>query len=182
MDATATAPPPHTPSRANPALWAVIGIPAATVVASAVTLMMAYGGAEPELPERYAWEGAALDRDVARAARARALGLGAGLELRDDGRVVLQLIGPARGDPSPTADAAIGVAPRALTLHLTHATRAALDRSVTLTPTREFGRFEGRMGSALPAARWLVQLDDERGEWRLRGRLETPSDAMHLGH
>jgi len=182
MDATDTAPPPHTPSRANPALWAVIGIPAATVVASAVTLMMAYGGAEPELPERYAWEGAALDLDVARAARARALDLGARLEFRDDGRVVLQLVAPARADRSSTADAAIGAAPRALTLHLTHATRPALDRSVTLTPAAEVGRFEGRIGGALPAARWLVQLDDDRGGWRLRGRLETPGAAVHLGY
>jgi hypothetical protein len=81
MDATAPADPLHTRSRANPALWAMIGIPAATVVASAITLMMAYGGAEPELPARYAWEGAALDQDIARAARARELGLGAELGL-----------------------------------------------------------------------------------------------------
>lgn len=180
MDVTASAAPPRTPSRANPALWAIVGIPAATVVASAITLMMAYGGAEPELPARYVWEGAALDRDIARASRARELGLGAELGFREGGRAVLRLTGTATRAPSPS-DGATGRAPRTLTLHLTHATRPALDRSVTLTAVAGTDRFEGRLG-ALPAARWLVQLDDDRGAWRLRGRLETPSGAVRLGY
>lgn len=173
MDATAPADPPHTRSRANPALWAMIGIPAATVVASAITLMMAYGGAEPELPARYAWEGAALDQDIARASRARELGLGAELGLVEGDRVVLRLTRTA---------APVETAPRSLTLHLTHTTRPASDRSVTLTRSAGSDRYEGRMDNALPDARWLVQLDEQRGEWRLRGRLETPTPTMRLGH
>jgi len=173
MDATAPADRPHDRPRANPALWAMIGIPAATVVASAITLMMAYGGAEPELPARYAWEGAALDRDIARAARARELGLGAELGLLGGDRVVLRLTGAA---------VPLQAAPQSLTLHLTHATRPASDRSVTLTRSGDSGRYEGRMAGALPDARWLIQLDDGRGEWRLRGRLETPGVAARLGY
>ena len=173
MDDTAPADPLHTRSRANPALWAMIGIPAATVVASAITLMMAYGGAEPELPARYAWEGAALDQDIARASRARELGLGAELGLAEGDRIVLRL---TRGA------APLQTAPQSLTLHLTHTTRPASDRSVTLTRSAGSDRYEGRVGRALPAARWLVQLDDDRGEWRLRGRLETPGGMARLGY
>lgn len=173
MDTTAPAAPSPTPPRANPALWAMLGIPAATVVASAVTLMMAYGGAEPELPARYAWEGSSLDQDLARATRARELALGAELGFRDDGAVVLRLAGSAAAPPT---------APQSLTLHLTHATRPAFDRSVTLTRVAGSDRFEGRMDSALPDARWLVQVDDDRGEWRLRGRLETPGTSVRLGY
>lgn len=173
MDATAPADPPHARSRANPALWAMIGIPAATVVASAVTLMMAYGGAEPELPARYAWEGAALDQDIARAARAHELGLGAELGLVEGDRIVVQLTRTA---------APVQPAPRRLTLHLTHTTRPAYDRSVTLMLSADGDRYEGRMDDALPDARWLVQLDDDRGAWRLRGRLETPGATARLGY
>lgn len=173
MDASVPAVPPPARRRANPALWAMLGIPAATVVASAITLMMAYGGAEPELPARYAWEGAALDQDIARASRARALGLGAELGLDGTERVVLKIAGAkvSAGTLSPT-----------LTLHLTHTTRPALDRSVTLAQVAGTDRYEGRMDDPLPAARWLIQLDDGRGGWRLRGRLETPGTAARLGY
>ena len=155
--------------RANPALWAMIGIPLATVVASVFTLWLAYSGAEPELPERYAWEGAALDRDVGRAGRARALGLAATLEIADEGRIAV-VLDPAAAPPS-----------EGLALHLTHATRPQADRSLRLSRTDTPGRYEGRT-ERLPAARWLVQLEDERGGWQLRGRLETPANAVRLGY
>lgn len=163
---------PRATAQPNIALWAMIGIPSATVVASAITLGMAYGGAEPELPERYAWEGAALDKDLARATRARELGLGADIEMRADGRVIVRLSQPK--DRKVTA-------PESLTLHLTHATRPAQDRTAKLGAGAVPGRFEGRL-DPLPAARWLVQLEDGGGEWRLRGRLETPARGVRLGH
>jgi hypothetical protein len=173
MDATVSAAPPHPRPRANLALWAMLGIPAATVVASAITLVMAYGGAEPELPARYAWEGAALDQDIARATRARELGVGAGLALAGSGRIVLRLA---------VATASTYTRPPALMLHLTHATRPALDRSVTLARVEGTDRYEARTDDPLPPGRWLVQLDDDRGGWRLRGRLETPGVAARLGY
>jgi hypothetical protein len=173
MDTAAAPSPSRSSAGANPALWAMIGIPAATVVASIITLAMAFGGAEPELPERYAWEGAALDQDLARATRARELGLGAELGFVEGGRVVLRLDGAAVPDYT---------APQSLTLHLTHATRPESDRSVTLTRSAVGDRYEGLIGSSLPDARWLIQLDDARGEWRLRGRLETPGAVARLGY
>jgi hypothetical protein len=88
-------------------------------------------------------------------------------------RIVLQLTRAAA--PGQTA-------PQSLTLHLTHTTRPASDRSITLTRSAGSDRYEGRVGRALPDARWLVQLDDERGEWRLRGRLETPGGMARLGY
>jgi hypothetical protein len=62
---------------------------------------------------------------------------------------------------------------------LTHATRPDADRSLTLRPSGVAGRYEGRT-DALPAARWLLQLEGDA--WRLRGRLETPARAVRLGH
>lgn len=171
MDPTTPAAPRHTTPRPNPAFWAMIGIPAATVLASAVTLTLAYGGAEPELPTQYAWEGEALDRDFSLAAHSRELHLGADIEVTDDGRVLIQL----------RRTAAVGPRIDRLTLRLTHTTLPALDRRLTLTRTDSIDRFEGRT-AALPAARWLVQLDDDRGRWRLRGRMETPGSPVHLGY
>ena len=169
LDAAVGPAAPRSPSRANPVLWAMIGIPAVTVLASAYTLWLAFGDAEPKLPKRYAWEGAALERDIERAARAEAQGIAVTLEIAADGRITGLLV------PAPTTPGA------ALTLHLTHATRTEGDRSVRLEPTGTPGRYEGRL-APLPAARWLVQLEDERGGWQLRGRLETPGTAVHLGH
>lgn len=160
---------PRSPPRANPVLWAMIGIPVITVLASAYTLWLAFGGAEPELPQRYAWEGAALEHDAQRAARAEALGIAATLRFETDGRIAVLL------DPAPASPGT------GLTLHLTHATRTEGDRSLRLEPTGTPGRYEGRL-APLPAARWLVQLEDESAGWRLRGRLETPGTAVHLGH
>jgi hypothetical protein len=160
--------------RPNPAFWAMIGIPAATILASAATLFLAYGGAEPPLPARYAWEGAALDHDLARSERARALGLGVTLDLAADGRIVAQV---TRRDPAATA--ADGTHAAGLRLHLTHATRPEADRSLTLRPSGAQGRYEGRTDK-LPAARWLLQLDGDT--WQLRGRLETPAASVRLGH
>lgn len=169
LDAAVGPATPRSPSRANPALWAMIGIPAVTVLASAYTLWLAFGGAEPELPERYAWEGAALERDMERAARAEAYGIAVTLEIAADGRITGTLV------PAPATPGA------ALTLHLTHATRSEGDRSVRLEPTGAPGRYAGRL-APLPAARWLVQLEDESAGWQLRGRLETPGTVVQLGH
>jgi hypothetical protein len=161
-------------SRPNPALWAMIGIPAATILASAATLFLAYGGAEPRLPARYAWEGATLDQDLARSEHARALALGVTLDIAADGRIVAQVTHRDRATTTPDTPRDAG-----LRLHLTHATRPEADRSLTLRPSGVAGRYEGRT-DALPASRWLLQLEGDA--WRLRGRLETPARAVRLGH
>jgi hypothetical protein len=165
---------PVGPRRPNPALWAMIGIPVATVFASAGTLFLAYGGAEPQLPDRYAWEGAALDQDLARSEHARALGIGATLDITADGRIVVRLSPGGRAASAPSRAVA-----SALRLHLTHTTRPESDRSLTLQPSGIDGHYEG-LTTPLPAARWLVQLDGD--DWRLRGQIETPVETARLGH
>lgn len=150
-------------SRRNPALWAMVVIPAATVIASILTLRVSFVGRDPELPAQYAWEGASLDRDLARAEQARRLGIGAALSLDPSGRIAVQLTG-APDAPQPAT----------LELLLTHASRPALDRRITLAPAGAAGRYAG-LSSPLPAGNWLLQLDGRDAGWRLRGRLQTAS-------
>lgn len=151
--------------RSNPALWAMIAIPAATVVASILTLRIAVVGRDPELPAQYAWEGASLDRDLARAEQARRFGVGAALSVDAAGRITVQLTG-ASDAPRPAR----------LELLLTHASRPTLDRRIMLSPTDAPGAYSGT-SSALPAGDWLLQLDAADVGWRLRGRLRTGADT-----
>ena len=162
MDSIATA---DADRRPNLALWAMIAIPAVTVVASLVTLRLAMVGRDPELPSQYAWEGAPLDRDIARAARAQALGIGAALSFERTGRILVHVA--ARADMPP---------PQRLVLSITHASRPALDRRVVLLSEGDGGRFIAA-SPALPAGLWRLQLEDENGGWRLRGDLRTGDDG-----
>lgn len=162
MDSIAAAPAVRRP---NLALWAMIAIPAATVVASLVTLRLAMVGRDPELPAQYAWEGAPLDRDIARAGRAEALGIGAALSFGPSGRIEAR-VGARPGTPLPTQ----------LVLSITHASRPALDRRVVLLAADDKGGFAA-VSPPLPAGIWRLQLEDTDGAWRLRGDLRTGDDG-----
>lgn len=158
---------PEPAPRRIPALWIVIGVPLATVLASILTVTLAFRGAEPELPSQYSWEGAALDQDLAQAQRARELGAGLDLRFGSAGQVV--------------ADLRLGAAqerrPAQLRLQATHATRPELDRAWTLSRGPD-GLYRGA-GAALGTGPWLLQLSAD--DWRLRGRLELRDRGTHLG-
>lgn len=161
-------------TRSNPVFWAMIAIPLATVLAGLVTLRLAFVGGDPELPARYATEGAALDRDFERARRAESLGIGTTLRLDTDGGAVLALRSEAGAAP-----------PATLELLLTHATLPALDRRIVLRRQTPEGDYSAAM-APLPAGDWLVQVDAAQTGWRLRGRLIAPVDrgsprSLHLG-
>ncbi|MBU3672073.1 MAG: hypothetical protein FGM43_05935 [Sinobacteraceae bacterium] len=151
----------------NPTLWLVVGIPTATVLASIITVSLAFIGAEPELPARFAREGAPLVLDQQRAARAQQLGIGVVLRVLPSGRIDAQLTG------IPSASTPIA----SLTLRMTHITRPELDRELRLTRGAD-GIFSAQE-SAVPAGDWLLELDG--GEWRIRGRAVLPTTRVRLG-
>lgn len=154
-------------SRRIPALWVVIGIPLATIVASIITVTMAFRESEPELPAQYPWEGAALDQDLARAERARELGLAASLRFTTSGGVIVQL---STGSPGAAL-------PERLELQATHVTLPSRDRAWTLR--RDAGGQYRADGAALDRGPWLLQLS--AGDWRIRGRLEAGRGELRLG-
>ncbi len=158
-----------TARRTIPVLWLVLGIPLATIAASAITLWLAVTGAEPELPAYYYSEGLELDADLARARRAVELGIGAELHIATHGAATLAL----------SMDAPGATAPEALTLRLTHATLPHRDRSWLLRRGAD-GLYRGQ-APAPGDGPWLVQLDAGE-QWRLRGRLTTTGARLRLGH
>jgi len=151
----------------NPALWLVVGIPLATVLASVFTVSLAFMGAEPELPAHFAREGAPLALDQQRADRAQQLGIGVEIRVWQEGRIEAHL----------TAKPSASTLPTSLTLRMTHITRPEFDRELALTGGTA-GVFSAQ-GSAVPAGDWLLELDG--GEWRVRGRAALPTSRVRLG-
>lgn len=170
--------------RFNPTLYAMIGIPAAAVLASFFTFYLALREAEPELPAQYVSEGEAVEADFARAAIAREAGLGVQLQL-EAGAAGQTLV--ARIEMrEPTA--ALAAADRLL-LRLTHATQPKLDRELVLErsadslqegPPQEDLLYRAAV-TELAEGPWLVQIEDPNA-WRLRSRWSTTAFDLKLGY
>ena len=140
--------------RRNPALWLVIGLPAVAVIASLVSLALAYRGGDVPLPERYHWEGSQLRADEARLDAAQRRGIGADFDFdaaTAQCRVVLR-----------------GATPAALQLDLAHATRTGLDQRVLLQRAGDV-----YVGACAPLVQghWWLQLADPADDWLLRQRI-----------
>lgn len=153
--------------RPNAALWVSIAVPAATIVASIITLYVSAIRAEPELPANYHWEGAALDTDIAEAARAKERGVAVQLRLDPDGGIDADL---------RLHDAA--AMPASVDLRLTHATLPALDRQITLRRDAD-GVYRART-DAIPDGHWLIELG-VREQWKVRGDLAAGRRSLALG-
>jgi hypothetical protein len=138
----------------NPVLWLVIVLPLLAVAGSVASLLLAAGGSDAPLPERYHWEGSQLDDDDARLAVAASRGISATLGVdaaAGQCRVVLQ-----------------GAVPAELRLTLTHATLAGLDQHVVLQRTGD--AYTGRC-APLGQGHWWLELADADGSWLIRQRL-----------
>jgi hypothetical protein len=153
----------------NPVLYAVIGIPLATVVAGFATLYFAIQSNGYELPAEYAWEGAALDADLARADTARALQVGVTVSVLTDGRVLAQLSG---FDSTALPDT--------LRLTLTHATLPHLDQTRELHLLDRSSRRYGAEGIAIPEGTWWIEVADG-SLWRLRAKASSLAQPLQLG-
>lgn len=149
-----TAPGAAAGSRRNPALLLVVGLPLVAVLASAVSVLLAYQDGDVPLPERYHWEGSQLDADQARLAATVRRGISAAFSFdaaAGQCRVVLQ-----------------GAAPAALQLDLAHATRSGLDRHVAL---QRSGTLYAGSCAPLAPGHWWLQLAAPDGDWLLRQRI-----------
>ena len=157
-------------SRPNLVIWVMIAIPLIAIVGSILLVFSSLREAEPELPAHYAWEGAALDEDLARARRAEELGAVLGLEFAGDGRLLARLA---------FRDAAVPRPPRLL-VRLTHALLPELDRQLELTLDAATGTYSAAL-PPLQRGRWLIEVADVEGGWRLRNRFLAPAQHVGLG-
>ena len=129
--------------------WILMAGPVAAILGGAVTVWLAISTADGLVAEDYYRQGLAVNRTLAREARARELGIRARFELRP-GRigVVLQ-----------------GQDPEALFVQLAHATRPGYDQRVRLARVAP-GVFEAEL-PPLPPGRWRLVLEPPRGDWRI---------------
>lgn len=132
--------------------WLLMAGPAIVVIAGLATAFLAVSTDDGVVADDYYKRGLVINRVLEREQRAAALGLGAIVSIGDDGAV--------RADVHWNGDAA---APDAMTLKVSHATRAGMDRRAPLARGAD-GAYYGRLEPP-PAGRWLVMLETDA--WRL---------------
>ncbi|QJR14228.1 FixH family protein [Usitatibacter palustris] len=128
--------------------WLLMAGPFVVVVAGISMAVVAYRGADGVVADDYYKRGLAINRTLAREARAEAIGLQADVALRE-GRAVAHI-------------AATGPLPDRIQLTLAHPTRAGEDRVVSLARTPQ-GTWEAPL-PPLAHGRWRLIL--ETPEWR----------------
>ena len=132
--------------------WLLMAGPAIVVIAALATAYLAVLSDDGVVADDYYKRGLVINRVLEREQRGAAMGLGAVVAIGDDGAVRAVVHG--YGDAP---------APDAVTLKLTHATRAGMDRRATLRRGAD-GAYFGRVEPP-PAGRWLVMRETDA--WRL---------------
>jgi hypothetical protein len=160
--------PAATPWYREPWPWLLMAGPAAVIIAGAITTLIALRSFDGLTAEDYYKQGLAVNKVLARAQTASALGVSAELRWPDgeSGRVQLDLQSSSNEQPA------------ALRLTLNHPTRAGADRSVWLHALG-YGRYAGRIERPDPG-RWSAIVEDDGRRWRIRAELSWPADRMVL--
>lgn len=139
--------------------WLLMSLPAAAVIAGLVTVWIAARSADGMVVGDYYKAGLAINQTLARDEAARAMGL------------VATLSGDA-DTLSLSLEGRLTRYPETLTLTFAHPTRQGEDQRVTLIHAGN-GRYRAAMPT-LADGKWIVQLSDDAGAWRLPGVLHTP--------
>ena len=161
---------PDRPAWREPMVWLMLGLPAACLLAIALTLRSA---ADPDATaisnDRVARTAQVQTTDIVADRRAEELGLRAILA-RDDRQLRLQLEVP-------------GARPARLRLLAAHPTRAALDVVIWLQPQAD-GSWQAEMSDVhgWPAAdsAWSLSLTPEDASWRIDGHLQPGQAETEL--
>ena len=129
--------------------WLLMSGPAAVLLAGAITTWIAFASADGLVAEDYYRQGLGINKRLEREQAARQRGLSASVEFSGESiRVFLE-----------------GDSPRALFVHLAHATRAGHDVRLRLAPASP-GVYEAAL-PVLPAGRWRIGIEDAQGAWRI---------------
>ncbi|MFN0164423.1 MAG: FixH family protein [Burkholderiales bacterium] len=152
---------PVKPWYREPWPWLIMAGPAAVVVAGVITTVIAFRTSDGLVADDYYKRGLTINRTLAREDAAAARQVRAGVSYdATHGRVRVTLSGD-------------GVLPAAVTLRLTHPTRAGLDHTLVLAHLGG-GVYEGSLRLAEGAgARWIAFL--ETAEWRLVADWNDPA-------
>ncbi len=136
--------------------WLLIALPASAVVAGIVTLFIALDHPVSLVADDYYREGLAINQQKHRLQHA------ADLRLRALLRAESKWLTVSMTAREPMTE-------RSLQLRITHATRADLDRSITLWLGKD-GSYRAPTVS-LPPGYWYLRLEDPQRSWQLRARV-----------
>lgn len=140
-----------------------MSLPAAAVIGGAVTLWLAIGTQDGLVADDYYKQGLEVNRVIARAEKAQAMGLGARVLISSErAEVALRAL--------PQTDL-----PDRIQLSITHPTRAGKDRRLWLA--RAGDRYVGDI-RGLPAGHWKLSVEDAAASWRLVGDIQLPLPAV----
>lgn len=149
----------------EPLVLLVIALPVATVVAGLSTLLIAERGADSIVAGEFRKDGLAINQDSTRDRAAARLGVSALLHL--DGTTLRAEV-----------TAAAAALPAQLVVVLSHATRADLDRRLTLTATG-VGRYAGALPRLAPG-HWYLELAPPDRRWRLTADFADAPTTLRL--
>lgn len=143
--------------------WFLIALPAASVVAGVITLIIAIQTFDGLVVDDYYKEGRAIVQTIGRTEHAIELGMRAQLNVRSESvRVEL-------------AAADLTNIPRRIILSITHPTRGGQDQQLVMEGAS--GVFEGPV-ETLSTGRWLFQIEDEARSWRMNGAAFLPAAGV----
>ena len=145
----------------EPMVWLVIAIPALTVIGGLSTVVIAHLRSDTVVADDYRKEGLAINADPTRDRAAARLGVSAELALADGTLSVRLATGT---EPAPSA----------LVVLLSHATRAELDRLVTLRAAGA-GLYAAPIAPLAPG-HWHLEVSPADRAWRLTGEfIDAPA-------
>jgi len=142
--------------------WILIAGPATVIVAGFVTLWLAIVSNDGLVADDYYKQGLAMNQRLQRDHYASELGLKA--DFMRSGQQV-RLMVTAKRDVS---------LPEALTLKLSHPTRAGQDQMVKMVSEGQ-GFYGGEL-TADVSGRWYVSIEDPSGKWRLQGDWQADAE------
>jgi len=152
----------------NPMVWMVILLPTSVVVASIITITIAFKTDDGLVVDNYYKKGIEINQDLRDDQNASSLGLRAFVDINArTGEITVSLSARKAFDLPPE-----------ITLSLIHRTRSGLDQTTTLNRTGEEPDYFGYLKPPVIEGRWTVQIKSDTG-WRLRQNLTTKS-AEHI--
>src|SRR5574343_1417273 len=148
--------------------WFLMAGPAVVIVAGVITAWLAVVSNDGLVTDDYYKQGLAVNQQLHRDSQAGSLGLHADVMLA--GKNVRLLL---------RSEGEVKLAP-ALTLKLSHPTRAGQDQAVQRVSEGQ-GFYSGKLAAEV-SGRWLVSIEDPVGQWRLHGEWQADSDEpLRLG-
>lgn len=151
--------------------WFVIALPTAVVIASIVTMIIAFTHKDSIVQDNYYKDGLAINQRLAQDERAAALGL--------EGQLSLDAV---TGELRLALQGELAALPPALTLQFEHPLHATADFAVTLRAIGVAGDYRADLDQPIDG-RWHTTLSPASGEWRLRQTIEVGgADRWLFGH